>query len=81
MWKRNFAKKLPTVEETDVVADALILTLGASIVVLPPFEKMRPQFRLSRHEGAMVQKTDRSDHVRTLALAVKLCYNRQQELT
>jgi len=29
----------------------------------------------------MVQKADRSDHVRTLALAVKTCYDRKQELT
>jgi len=76
--KINFSKKLPTAEETDVVARTLALTLGASVVVPPPFEKMQPQFlRLSRHDVAMMQKADRSDHVRKLALSVKECYDRQ----
>jgi hypothetical protein len=81
MWERNFENKLSTVEQTDVVANALILTLNASIVLLTPFENLRPQFRLSRHDLAMVQKAVRSDHVRTLALAVKACYDRQHVLS
>jgi len=76
MWERNFENKLPTVEQTNLVANAQILALNASIVLFSPFEQLRPQFRPSRHDLAMVQKAVRSDHVRKLALEVKASYDR-----
>ena len=50
-----------------------------SRVVNPiPFNTLRPQFvQLSAHDAAMLEPATAEDHVRRLAISVKLCYTRQ----
>jgi len=78
IWTKNFADKLYTAQETEVLASTLITALSAVVVVPLPYGKIKPQFmRLPRYDVAMVQRADSSDHVRNLAQSVKLCYARQ----
>jgi hypothetical protein len=74
----NFNSKLPTAERIQQAARTLVAQLSAVVVSPIPFNTLRPQFvQLSAHDDAMLEPATAEDHVRRLAVAVKLCYTRQ----
>ena len=77
-WTRNFNSKLPTAERNQQAAHTLVAQLSAVVVNPIPFNTLRPQsVQLSVHDAAMLEPATAEDHVRRLAISVKLYYTRQ----
>jgi hypothetical protein len=75
-WNSKFMSKLPNDATIDQTARTLKLSISAVVLESPPFGTVRPQFvRSPRHDVAMVQRANSSDHVRHLATAVRAQYN------
>jgi hypothetical protein len=72
-WTRNFNGKLPTADRIQQAARTLVAQLSAVVVNPTPFNTLRPQFvQLTVHDAAMLEPAIADDHVRRLAISVKL---------
>ncbi len=72
-WTRNFNGKLPTAERIQQAVRTLVAQLSAVMVDPSPFNTLCPQFvQLAVHDVAMLEPAIAADHVRQLAISVKL---------
>jgi hypothetical protein len=72
-WIRNFNGKLPTADRIQQAARTLVAQLSAVVVKPTPFNTLRPQFvKITVHDAAMLEPAIVDDHVRHLAISVKL---------
>jgi hypothetical protein len=77
-WVRNFNGKLPTAERIQHAVNTLVARINTVVVCPIPFSTLRPQFvQPSAHDAAMLEPASATDHIRHLAVEVKLCYTRQ----
>ena len=75
---KNFNSKLPTAERIQQAARILVAQVSAVVVNPIPFNTLRSQFiPLSTHDAAMLEPVTAEDHVRRLAISLKLCYTHQ----
>jgi len=72
-WTRNFNGKLSTTDRIQQAVRTLVAQLSAVVVNPSPFNTLRPQFvQLTVHDVAMLEPASAADHVRQLAISVKL---------
>jgi len=72
-WTRNFNGTLPTADRIQQAARTLVAQLFAVVVNPTPLNTLCPQFvQPTVHDAAMLEPAFADDHVRQLALSVKL---------